>query len=112
MRLTDEELNAALEFGLPETLGKRVVWNLALVQPFFGGRLQLSLEALGASVVDGLAMDDEGSSLQLGAGFWVVPFGDDHSLSNLNIGVGGRVPVTTRREDRGGAMLIFEFAFD
>ena len=112
MRLTDDQLNTAQQLGLPETLQKNVIWNLALVQPFFGGRLQISLEALGTSVVDALEADDRGSSLQLAAGFWVIPFNDNHMLSNLSIGLGGRVPVTDRREDRGGATLIFEFTFD
>ncbi len=67
---------------------------------------------LGTSIVDSVQVGDQGSSFQLAAGFWVIPFGDDHALSNLNIAVGGRVPVTSRREDRGGAKIIVEFAFD
>ena len=112
MRLSRDQLHTARSLGLSKTLEKRVLWNLAFVQPLFGGRLQPSFELLGTSIVDAVQSADEGSSLQLAVGFWVVPFGDSHPLSNLSIGLGGRVPVTNRREDRGGATLIFEFAFD
>ena len=112
MRLSRDQLDTARSLGLSKTLEKRVVWNLAFVQPLFGGRLQPSFELLGTSIVDAVQSADEGSSFQLAAGFWVVPFGDGHPLSNLSIGLGGRVPVTNRREDQGGAALIFELAFE
>ncbi|MEE2679309.1 MAG: hypothetical protein VX546_12075 [Myxococcota bacterium] len=112
MRLSSDQLETAESLGLSKTREKRVLWNLAFVQPLFGGRFSPSFEILGTSVVDAVQSSDEGSSLELAAGFWVVPFDDDHPLSNLSIGLGGRVPVTNRRDEEGGATLIFEFAFE
>lgn len=112
MRLSNDQRETAQSLGLSKTLEKRVLWNLAFVQPLFGGRFSPSFEILGTSVVDAVQSSDEGSNLQLAAGFWVVPFDDDHPFSNLSIGLGGRVPVTDRRDDQGGATLIFEFAFE
>jgi hypothetical protein len=111
MRMSLDQLEIAQSLGLSETLEKRVLWNLAFVQPLFGGRFSPSFEILGTSVVDAVLPSDEGSMLELAIGFWVVPFGDGHALSNLSIGLGGRLPVTDRREDEGGATLIFEFSF-
>ena len=112
MRLSSDQLETARSLGLSKTLEKRVLWNLAFVQPLFGGRFSPSFEILGTSVVDALESSGEGSILELAVGFWLAPFNDGHALSNLSIGLGGRVPVTNRREDQGGATLIFEFAFD
>lgn len=112
MRLSSDQIETAQSLGLPETLDKQVVWNLAFVQPLFGGRFSPSFEILGTSVVDGLQSSDQGTGLQLALGFWLAPFDEGNALSGLSIGLGGRVPVTNWREDQGGATLIFEWAFD
>ena len=112
MRMSLDQRETAQSLGLSETLEKRVLWNLAFVQPLFGGRFRPSFEILGTSVVDGLQSSDQGTSLELALGFWLAPFDANHALSNLSVGLGGRVPVTNRREDQGGATLIFEWAFD
>ena len=112
MRLSSDQLESARSLGLSKTLEKQVLFNLAFVQPLFGGRFSPSFEILGTSVVDGLQSSDQGTSLELALGFWLAPFDADHALSNLSVGLGGRVPVTNRREDQGGATLIFEWAFD
>jgi hypothetical protein len=42
----------------------------------------------------------------------VRPFPDGSPFTPVSIGVGGRWPVTSHREDDGAVLLIFEWAFD
>lgn len=112
IRLSDEERETAADLGRSRVREKAVLWNVALTQPLFGGRLTPVLELLGSTVVDAVDPGDEGTRVQVGAGFWTAPFADDGVLSALSLAAGWRFPVTGQRDDRGAGLLIAEWAFD
>lgn len=111
IRLTADQRRLAGALGLAETRQKALTWNLAFNQEYFGGRLVPIFEILGTTTVDALSRRDEGTALQLAVGMWLRPFPEGSFFTPVSVGLGGRWPVTSRREDEGAAVLILEWAF-
>lgn len=108
----DDERDAARFSGMPNVREKDLVFNVAFTQPLFGRRLTPVVEILGTSVLDAVDPGAEGIRVELGVGFWAAPFADASPLSAASFALGWRWPVTDRRESRGAALAIFEWAFD
>ena len=112
IRLSNDQQALVNQTGMNDTREKEVDWNIAFAQQFAGGRINPVFEILGSSIVDALITEDQGTIVELSVGGWLVPFSDNHALSNFSIGMGWRWPVTERRNNNGVGMVIFELAFD
>ena len=112
IHLSNDQQTLVNQFGLNDTREKEVDWNIAFAQQFAGGRINPVFEILGSSIVDAQITEDQGTIVELSVGGWIVPFRDNHALSNFSIGMGWRFPVTERRNNDGAGVVIFELAFD
>lgn len=112
IRLDREGAELAREPGFSHTLEKELDWNVAFTQKYFDGQVRPVFELLGTTTVDAIDEDDEGTILELAAGFWLIPHADEHLFSAFSYGLGFRVPVTSRNEDQGAVMLVIEHSFD
>ena len=112
IRLDREGAELAREPGFSHTLEKEFDWNVAFTQKYFDGQVRPVFELLGTTTVDAIDEDDEGTILELAAGFWLIPHADEHLFSAFSYGLGFRVPVTSRNEDQGAVMLVIEHSFD
>lgn len=112
IRLDDEALQTARELGVAKTRQKEFIWNIAFAQPWFGGILQPVFEILGTTVVDAVASRDEGTIVELAAGFWFAPHPHEHWLSPLSYVLGAAVPLTSRRDDESVLIFVVEWALD
>jgi hypothetical protein len=90
---------------------KAFLWNTALAQQYWEGRIRPVFELLGTTVADTPDAADERTVLELGAGMWTAPFSDDSPLSPLSIGFGWKWPVAGRSESEVTGVVIFEWSF-
>jgi hypothetical protein len=90
---------------------KAFVWNSALTQQYWDGRIRPVLELLGTTVIDAADRADEQTVVELAAGMWTVPFPDDHPLSPLSIGLGWKWPVVNHLDSELTGLLILEWSF-
>ena len=90
---------------------KAFIWNTALAQQYFDGRIRPVLELLGTTVVDAADSADQRTVVELAAGMWTAPFPDDNPLSPLSIGLGWKWPVVHHLDSELTAVLIFEWSF-
>jgi len=97
--------------GSREVRQKAFVWNTALAQQYWDGRIRPVFEVLGTTVVDAADATDERTAVELAAGFWTAPFPDDNVLSPMSIGLGWRWPVTRRLESSLAGLLVLEWSF-
>lgn len=112
IRLDGANLETARALGLATTLQKEFLWNFAVAQPYFGGVVQPVFEILGTTVVDALQDDDEGTIVELSAGFWLAPHAPEHFLSALSFGLGVTLPVTSLEQDQSVVVFVVEWALD
>jgi len=100
----------AASLGREAVRQKQVLWNLAFTQPVAGGRVRPVLEMLGTSIVDA-EPGGTGTSVELAAGFWLVPFADEHPLSALSLALGWRWPATRFKQEQASGLFIAEWSF-
>lgn len=107
-----EEAAAAEALGRPRRVEKQLVWNLALAQSYWLGRIRPVLEVLGTTVVDDADPAREDTIVELAAGVWTAPFFDEHWLAPVSIGLGFNFPVTSAKESDVTGLLIVQWSFD
>lgn len=90
---------------------KAFVWNTALLQQYWDGRIRPVLELLGTTVAQAADSGDEHTVVEIATGLWVVPFPDAHVLSALSIGMGWKWPVVRRLDSELTGLLILEWSF-
>ena len=105
----DQELRPDASGGTRE---KRALWNVAFSQPLLGGRVIPTLEVLGTSTFAASQTSDEGTRVDLGLGFQLRPFPDDHWGSPITLSGGWRQPIANRGDFRGQGVFSIEWAFD
>jgi len=112
IRLDADGLELARERGVDKTRRKDVIWNIAFAHSWWDGLIQPVFEILGTSTVDAIDRDDEGTVVELSAGFWFAPHPREHWLSALSYAIGGSFPVTSDYEDQSVVVFIIEWALD
>jgi len=90
---------------------KSFIWNTALLQQYWDGRVRPIFELLGTTVAQAATANDEETVVEIAAGLWIVPFPDDHLVSPLSIGLGWKWPVVNRLDSELTGLLILEWSF-
>lgn len=90
---------------------KRFVWNTALTQAYFDGRIRPVFEVLGTTIGDAADAADEGTVVELAGAAWIAPFSDDSLLSPVSIGLGWSWPVHGRLESELTGVLIVQWSW-
>jgi hypothetical protein len=90
---------------------KAFVWNTALLQQYWDGRIRPVIELLGTTVAQAASHADEQTVVELAAGLWTAPFPDEHFLSPLSLGLGWKWPVVHRLDSELTGLLILEWSF-
>ena len=112
LRLSSDQRELVLEDGLNQIHEKELVWNFAFIQQFAGGRISPVFEVLGTTIIDAQRSEEQGTIVELAVGGWIVPFSDDHPLSDLSVGFGWRWPLTRRRNSDGEGVVTFQLDFE
>ena len=109
IRLTDEQKEEAEELGVGRIREKEVIWRLAFNMKLLDGVLSPSFELLGKTIVDAIEAEEKGTIVEIGGGFWLVPFGERSALGPLAFGAGAKGPVTDRKESNYSMLFIAKY---